>query len=99
MRTRILLEARAELRDAVRWYEKRSKGLGSALRQEVLDRLQFLAELPMSGPAWPEDPTFRCSTLRRFPYRLFYFIEDETIVVAAVAHHRQREGYWRSRVG
>lgn len=27
------------------------------------------------------------------------FIEDETIVVAAVAHHRQREGYWRSRVG
>lgn len=99
MKARILDEARAELRDAVRWYEERGTGLGQALRSEVLTRLRFLVELPLSGPAWLEDPTFRCSTLRRFPYRLFYFIEGETIVVVAIAHHRRQQGHWRSRVG
>jgi toxin ParE1/3/4 len=98
MKTRILDEARAELRDAVRWYEERGTGLGYALRDEVLARLRFLAKLPLSAPAWPEDPSFRCSTLRRFPYRLFYFFEGDTIVVAAIAHDRRQSGYWRSRV-
>lgn len=98
MTTRILDEARAELRDAVRWYEERGTGLGDALRDEVLARLRFLVQFPLSAPVWLEDPSFRCATLRRFPYRLFYFIEDDVIVVAAVAHDRRRSGYWRSRV-
>jgi plasmid stabilization system protein ParE len=98
MKTRILDEVRAELRDAVRWYEERGTGLGHALRNEVLARLGFLARFPLSAPVWPEDPSFRGATLRRFPYRLFYFIEGDTIVVAAIAHDKQRPGYWRSRV-
>ena len=98
MKPRILRPAQAELRDAVRWYEERGAGLGHALRDEVLDRLRLLCELPLSAPAWIDDPSFRCSTLRRFPYRIFYFLDEDQLVVAAIAHDRREPGYWRSRV-
>jgi plasmid stabilization system protein ParE len=98
MKLRILRPVQLELRDAVRWYEERGAGLGHALRDEVLARLQFLCELPLSAPAWVDDPSFRCSTLRRFPYRVFFFTDDDELVVVAIAHDRRKPGYWRSRV-
>ena len=49
----------------------------------------LLCELPLSAPAWIDDPSFRCSTLRRFPYRIFYFLDEDQLVVAAIATGRR----------
>jgi toxin ParE1/3/4 len=35
--------------------------------------------------------------LRRFPYKLIYRPRPEWIFIVAVAHHKQRDGYWRRR--
>jgi plasmid stabilization system protein ParE len=99
MKHRILEEARAEFREAKRWYDERRTGLGQAFNDEVLAKIRFLRRFPRGAPAWPDDPTFRCATLHRFPYRIFYFIDDDMFVVAAIAHHRRRPGYWRKRLG
>jgi hypothetical protein len=34
----------------------------------------------------------------RFLHLLFYRVERERIFIVAVAHHRRRPGYWRSRL-
>ena len=37
--------------------------------------------------------------MKRFPYRLLYFIDEDGIVVLlAVAHFKRRLFYWRDRV-
>ncbi len=36
--------------------------------------------------------------LGRFPYRIVYALFDEEIYFVAVAHHRQRPGYWQNRI-
>lgn len=35
--------------------------------------------------------------LRKFPYKVIYRVESGGIFVAAVAHQKRREGYWRFR--
>jgi len=36
--------------------------------------------------------------VRRYPYSIFYLIEDEVVEIVAVAHHKQRPGYWLGRL-
>jgi len=36
--------------------------------------------------------------LRQFPYSLFFIIENDTVVIVAVAHHKRRPGYWLPRL-
>jgi toxin ParE1/3/4 len=36
----------------------------------------------------------RKSSVRRFPYVVFYLDLEEYIWIAAVAHQRRRPGYW-----
>ncbi|MEM9460142.1 MAG: type II toxin-antitoxin system RelE/ParE family toxin [Myxococcota bacterium] len=99
MKIRILDAARIELREAVTWYDSRRTGLGKEFKSDVLTKLRFLRRLPLSSPIWPKDPRFRCATLTRFPYRIFYFTEDsDALVVVSIAHDRRQPGYWRTRV-
>jgi len=35
--------------------------------------------------------------LYRFPYAICYRIERSCVMVYAVAHHKQRPGYWKAR--
>jgi len=34
----------------------------------------------------------------RFPYSLFYGVDEETIVVIAVAHQHRKPDYWADRI-
>jgi hypothetical protein len=36
-------------------------------------------------------------SLRRFPYSVIYYLRDDELRVVAIAHHRQRPGYWADR--
>jgi plasmid stabilization system protein ParE len=41
------------------------------------------------------DATTRRARLRRFPFALYYEIEDERILILAVWHHRRDPRMWR----
>jgi hypothetical protein len=41
--------------------------------------------------------TRRC-LLRRFPYGLIYALDQDDILILAVAHTRREPGYWRDRL-
>ncbi len=88
-------DSEAEVRDAYIWYENRRPGLGADFIlciEEVLDRIR---RSPEQYPVVHRG--VRRALIRRFPYGIFYLLEEETIVVMAVFHGSRDPKDWRSR--
>ena len=91
-----LEEAEQELVEAVLWYESKETGLGRHLRDEIAHVLDRIAEDPV---LWRErSGGYRRVNCPIFPYYIPYFIREQKIIVAAVAHSRRKPGYCKSRV-
>ena len=93
--------ARAELIDAVEWYEERQPGLGERLNAELMEHLADVREWPESAPLYrgrQRSPRLRRKGTDTFPYGIIYFVRDDEVVVVAYAHERRRPGYWRQRL-
>ncbi len=88
--------ARRELNEAALWLELQERGLGERFLEEVAEaRRQIIA----NPDAWhPLGPLLRRCRLKRFRYGLIYRLKPGLIEVIAVAHDRQRPGYWRDRL-
>ncbi len=94
MTIEFLEEAEEEFIGAAEWYESREKGLGKRFRNEIGRVVERIAEDPL---LWRERPGgYRRVNCPVFPYYIAYFIREETIVVAAVAHGHRLPGYWKS---
>ena len=92
---RILPEAEEELRAAAANYETQQRGLGRALLVEVRRAYQRIIELPLEARI--ERGEIRVRSVVRFPYRVYYRVRDEQIVIIAVGHRRRRPGFWQGR--
>ena len=95
MNVRFLTLAQQEVDEAVVWFDERVEGKG----MEFLDELDRVVRLVKAYPfAFLEiEPEIRRCLFARFPYALVYGIEDDTIVVVAVAHGRRSPRYWVDR--
>lgn len=94
-RIRLLPEAEEELRAAARFYEALQPGLGLALLQEVRRAREHIAGQPKASRV--ERGDIRVRSVLRFPYRLYYRIRPDEIVIVAVGHRRRSPGFWRNR--
>ena len=92
---RLLSEARRELEAAVSFYDSIYPALGRDFAVEVQAICQRIAESPQAG--LEVRPEIRRRILRRFPYVVLYAVEDDEVVVVAVAHQKRRPGYWAGR--
>lgn len=88
-------DARREFDDAVNYYERESRGLGSLFTDEVEAGFRRIQEHPRAAPEVAND--VRKLVLARFPYNLIYETRDDSLRVLAVAHQRKRPYYWRER--
>lgn len=89
-------EAELELIEAALYYELEVPGLGERFGAEVRRATDLLQEHPELGHRG--DPDLRQLVLHRFPFTLIDDVSPEVLHVVAVAHHKRRPGYWRSRV-
>lgn len=95
MKIRLRPEAGRDLRDAARWYESQEPGLGNRFLDEVSRTFQFISDSPY---LYPEvHAGVRRAVLRRFPYGIFYVIDEETAVVLAVVHASRDPEIWPDR--
>jgi plasmid stabilization system protein ParE len=96
MNIRFLSLADQEVDDAVAWYNEQAEGLG----RDFLDELDRVIRLIRTYPllATQIEPEIRRFLLIRFPYSLVYGIDQETIVVIAVAHLHREPRYWADRI-
>jgi toxin ParE1/3/4 len=86
---RLVIRPRAEtdLREARTWYESQRAGLGAEFLAEIDATIQVLIRDPRLHPVYYRG--FRRVLARRFPYKLFYRLEDDQIIVFRVLHVRR----------
>ena len=89
-------EAQDDIADAVSWYGDKSPGLGSQFLDTVEECLTHVSAQPARFPVVHGDT--RRALLRRFPYGVFFFIDDTHLRVVAVMHARRDPARWQSRV-
>jgi toxin ParE2 len=96
VKARFTLAAELELDEILAFYERRGPSLRRQFLLEIASSVALIEEFP---EAWPlVSDVDRACRVRRFPYRLIYFVDDGYIVVLAVAHFKRRLFYWRDRV-
>lgn len=95
MTVRLRQEAEADLSDAARWYEERQPGLGSEFLDEVRRSLSSIADHPGLYPRVSGD--IRRALIRRFPFGVFYLVDEPDIVVLAVMHGSRAPSRWKIR--
>ena len=88
-------EARAEMREAVEFYEARLDGLGFRFLSAVEQTAGRISAHPEAGA--PLGGEFRKRIVSGFPYNIIYRVWEDYIYLVAVAHQHRRPGYWRER--
>ena len=87
--------AEEELNAAAVFYESRESDLGNEFLEELSQGFSRIGEHPLSYSVHFDD--YRRYLMNRFPYSVVYRIEQDAILVFAVAHLRRRPGYWIDR--
>jgi len=87
--------ARTELIEAQDWYEGEAIGLGRRFRQAVDAPIERIADNPRQFPIVLKN--VRRGLLRRFPYSLFFVVEDELLIVIACFHASRDPSHWQKR--
>jgi plasmid stabilization system protein ParE len=87
--------ARAELIEAQDWYESEAPGLGRRFREAIGALAERMSANPRQFPVVFK--SVRRALLRRFPYALFFVIEEQTLFVIACFHGSRDPLQWQRR--
>lgn len=69
------------------WYESQRAGLGAEFRNEIKLAIAILERHPERRPIYYRG--FRRLLTRRFPYKIFYRIEGQRVIVFRVLHAKR----------
>ena len=95
LEVRLRPEAEQDLAEAAAWYEQQRQGLGHEFLDEVLMTLASVSATPLRYPT--AHRSIRRALIRRFPFGVFFLVEDNSIVVLAVMHGSRHPRRWKSR--
>jgi plasmid stabilization system protein ParE len=90
-----LPEADAELKEALARYAGIRPELGQRFAEAVVDTVERIAEAPLRYAVVEKGR--RRAGVRRFPYGLFFIVEETRIVVIACFHGRRNPKHWQLR--
>ena len=85
-----------ELREAARWYESRTPGLGVEFIQSITACVELICSHPEMFPSIYRH--VRRALVKRFPFSLLYFSENGNITIISVFHSSRDPQVWRRRV-
>lgn len=88
MRYKIKLQtiAHTDLQKAKKWYREKSETLAEEFKEEVNKEIDYIGEFPEHYQI--KYKALRQSLVTRFPYAIFYLVEEEKrqVVIVAVLH-------------
>jgi|SRR5208337_1626182 len=87
--------ARADLDDALTWYEAHAPEIVPQFREALRAVVARITENPKQFPASPHQT--RRALLRRFPYLVIFRETRAAVYVVAVFHGSRAPGTWRRR--
>ena len=80
----LLSAALADIEAARQWYEAQRPGLGDEFVDAVDDAMESVLAFPAACPVYYRDA--RRFLIERFPYCLYYRLENDTVVVVSCLH-------------
>lgn len=96
---RLIADAAVDLdvEAAFDWYENEQPGLGPEFLDELRGTYGRIAEGPLKYVALRSG--IRRALLRRFPYAVYFAVEETVVVVLAVLHAHRDPAEWQRRQG
>ncbi|GAB4300995.1 MAG: hypothetical protein Fur0025_40960 [Oscillatoriaceae cyanobacterium] len=94
-KVKISQEAELDLAEAYQWYESQVNQLGSEFIRVVDENLTSIQQNPLAYPIVYNN--IHRKLLPRFPYGLFYVIQDDLIFVLACFHVKRDPQQWQRR--
>src|SRR5438874_2093753 len=92
---RFTKEALNDFEESAIWYNKRKDNLGTEFITAVESKIEFISDNPESFPFKYLDR--RSVSLKRFPFHIVFLVEDEDVIILAVAHHKRDPAFWQKR--
>lgn len=88
--------AAKEFDEAIEWYELQSKGLGERFKKSVIVQVNNIK----MNPKWylKEKDNIYKAYIPKFPYKILFTIDNENIIIWAIAHMHRKPWYWQSRI-
>ena len=96
-KSRILPLAKEDIRDAARWYNKQSQGLGKRFTSEVRDSVRYIKQNPTACNIRYDQ--VRTAVLKVFPFMIHYTVDEDnkTVIISAVLHTSRDPQEWEKR--
>lgn len=92
---RLRPEAEQDLAESATWYEEQRQGLGQEFLDEILTMLSNIADTPLMYPNVHRNT--RRALIQRFPFGVYYRVEEMTVIVVAVIHGSRNPRRWKNR--
>jgi plasmid stabilization system protein ParE len=89
-------DAEEDIKDAVEWYRLVSSNLETQFAKAVTVCLESIRRNPNQYPSVYKD--MRRALLRNFPYGIFYFVFDDSVIVQACFHTSRNPIDWQNRL-
>jgi plasmid stabilization system protein ParE len=88
-------QARAEIRDAVKWYDDQRVGLGDEFFSAVSASIELIKSNPFQYQRIFKNR--RRTVVSRFHFNLIYFVAGDDVVIVACLHGRRSPVRWINR--
>mgnify|MGYP001363849670 CR=1 FL=1 len=88
-------EAEADIEESFNWYEDEMPGLGHEFRYTLRSTLSLVRSNPFLFPVVYRQ--VRRALVKRFPHTVFFFVENEDVIVTACVHHKRNPQAWQGR--
>ncbi|MDQ3683528.1 MAG: hypothetical protein M3352_10740 [Bacteroidota bacterium] len=86
----------ADADEAVIYYEKKAAGLGKRFYAIFLHSLNKIQNKPFTF-SYIKNPVRRCK-VEKFPYKIFYTIEDDIIFIIGLSHAKRSNAFVKKRL-
>jgi len=91
MELKISALARDEIESSKKYYELQQEKLGDRFESNILKSVKSILDFPYLYPNVSE--RVKKLVLHKFPYSIFYSVNDKYILILSVAHHHRKPKY------
>ena len=83
--------AQTEIEDAKGYYNLQQDNLGVAFKKDIQNTIDNIINFPKLYPNITSN--IKRAILHRFPYSIFYTINEDTIIILTVSHQHRKPIY------
>jgi plasmid stabilization system protein ParE len=89
-------QAQEDFDKAYAWHERQKNGLGDEFAQKIDETLERLRKNARIHRKVFEE--VRRAVVEKFTYCVYYYIEDDVVVILSVFHDKRNPDIWKSRI-